>query len=159
MLSNPARVMRQQLKVLAMPSESRYAPVKPVTVGGIIMLRDCKPAEREDLVVPVEGARASHSMFSRLLRLSLGVRASTLRATSQPSRSNPLPLAAPTVPLQAAPILSSPKLLVFNRLGTFSNSLKPKRGCEMRTAADRSAQPHRLGSALSFANASCTVCR
>lgn len=59
-LSNPARVMRQQLKVLAMAPESRYATVKPITVGGIIMLRDGKPAEREDLVVPVEAGGPKH---------------------------------------------------------------------------------------------------
>jgi len=52
-LSNPARVMKQQLKVMKMPENARYTPVKELTTGGIIMMRDGDPETSEDLVVPV----------------------------------------------------------------------------------------------------------
>ncbi|XP_074657663.1 26S proteasome non-ATPase regulatory subunit 1-like [Tubulanus polymorphus] len=53
MLPNPARVMRAQLKVLTMPAESRYATVKDITIGGVLMLKDSKPGEKEDLIEPI----------------------------------------------------------------------------------------------------------
>ncbi|KAL3847530.1 hypothetical protein ACJMK2_018435, partial [Sinanodonta woodiana] len=53
MLANPARVMRSQLKVLAMPEGSRYVPMKDISNGGLIMLRDVKPDEKEEIVEPV----------------------------------------------------------------------------------------------------------
>lgn len=52
-LSNPARVMRQQLKVVQMASGSRYKPTKDLSVGGIILMRDSRKAEPEDLVQSV----------------------------------------------------------------------------------------------------------
>lgn len=52
-LSNPARVLRQQLKVVTMPEGSRYRPTKDVQIGGIIMMSDSRPSEPEDLIEPV----------------------------------------------------------------------------------------------------------
>lgn len=53
LLSNPARVLRQQLKVISMPEQSRYQPMKDVQIGGIIMMNDTRPSEEEDLIEPV----------------------------------------------------------------------------------------------------------
>lgn len=53
LLSNPARVLRQQLKVISMPDNSRYQPMKDIQIGGIIMMLDTKPSEPEDLIEPV----------------------------------------------------------------------------------------------------------
>lgn len=53
-LNNPARVLRQQLKVVAVNDNSQYVPLKDVSIGGIIMVRNLKPGE-EELVEPVAG--------------------------------------------------------------------------------------------------------
>lgn len=53
LLSNPARALRQQLRVITMPDESRYQPMKDIQIGGIIMMNDTKPTEPEDLIEPV----------------------------------------------------------------------------------------------------------
>lgn len=53
-LQNPARVLRQQLKVIALNENSQYVPMKDVTIGGIVMVRNLKPGE-EELVEPVAG--------------------------------------------------------------------------------------------------------
>ncbi|EEC12281.1 26S proteasome regulatory subunit rpn2, putative, partial [Ixodes scapularis] len=53
LLSNPARVVKPQLKLLQMPEGSRYRPIKDITIGGIIMLADTKAEEAEELVEPV----------------------------------------------------------------------------------------------------------
>jgi len=53
MLANPARVMRSQLRVLALPEGSRYSPLKEVSGGGIIMLRDATPNETEEIIEPI----------------------------------------------------------------------------------------------------------
>lgn len=53
MLSNPARTMRAQLKVLSMSEGSRYTTIKDISNGGIILLRDIKPGEKEEIVEPV----------------------------------------------------------------------------------------------------------
>ena len=53
LLANPARVLRQQLKVLHMPSGSRYLPVKDVTLGGIVLLQDAERGAAEELVQAV----------------------------------------------------------------------------------------------------------
>ncbi|CAG9123095.1 unnamed protein product [Plutella xylostella] len=50
-LSNPARVMRQQLKNLSIV-ESGYTPLKDITIGGIVMLNHSDDAEQA-LVEPV----------------------------------------------------------------------------------------------------------
>merc|ERR1740131_574054 len=42
-LSNPARVMKAQLKVVRMSDGPRYAPTKDLGIGGIILMRDTKP--------------------------------------------------------------------------------------------------------------------
>ncbi|KAL1494702.1 hypothetical protein ABEB36_010260 [Hypothenemus hampei] len=52
-LQNPARILRQQLKVVSLNDNSQYAPLKDVSIGGIIMLRNLKPGE-EELVEPVQ---------------------------------------------------------------------------------------------------------
>lgn len=53
LLSNPARVLRQQLRVVTIAEESRYQPMKDVQIGGIIMMNDTKPSEPQDLIEPV----------------------------------------------------------------------------------------------------------
>ncbi|XP_041353405.1 26S proteasome non-ATPase regulatory subunit 1-like [Gigantopelta aegis] len=53
MLMNPARVMKSQLKVLSTGEDTRYCPVKDLTNGGIIMLKNSKPGEQEDIVETV----------------------------------------------------------------------------------------------------------
>lgn len=53
-LSNPARAMRQQLKVMNLNEGSPYVPLKDVSIGGIIMVRSLKPDD-EELVEPVVG--------------------------------------------------------------------------------------------------------
>lgn len=53
-LNNPARVMRQQLKVISIAEGAQYVPVKDVSIGGIVMVRNTKPGE-EELVEPVAG--------------------------------------------------------------------------------------------------------
>ena len=53
-LQNPARVLRQQLKVVTVNENSQYIPMKDVSIGGIIMVRNLKPGE-EELVEPVQG--------------------------------------------------------------------------------------------------------
>ena len=46
--------MLQQLKVIQMVDNSRYTPVKDLSTGGIIMLKDTKKSEPEELVEPVQ---------------------------------------------------------------------------------------------------------
>jgi len=53
MLENPARVVRQQLKVIQSADGTRYTPIKDLSIGGIIMLRDGSKSEPEVLVEPV----------------------------------------------------------------------------------------------------------
>lgn len=53
LLSNPARVVKPQLKLLSMPEGSRYKPIKEITIGGIVMVADTKSNEDEELVEPV----------------------------------------------------------------------------------------------------------
>ena len=45
--------MKQQLKVMQIVEGSRYAPIKDLSIGGIIMLKDNKKQDPEDLVEPV----------------------------------------------------------------------------------------------------------
>jgi len=52
-LSNPARIMKPQLKVLQQVEGSSYVPLKDLTIGGIIMVRHVKPGAVEELVEPV----------------------------------------------------------------------------------------------------------
>ncbi|XP_005095836.1 26S proteasome non-ATPase regulatory subunit 1 [Aplysia californica] len=52
-LSNPARVMKAQLRVLSVEN-SRYQPVKDLAHGGIILLKNRKPGEQEDIVETVQ---------------------------------------------------------------------------------------------------------
>ncbi|XP_046557496.1 LOW QUALITY PROTEIN: 26S proteasome non-ATPase regulatory subunit 1-like [Haliotis rubra] len=53
MMANPARVMKSQLKVLSMGEEVRYTPVKDLTIGGIVMMKNTKPGEDEEIVETV----------------------------------------------------------------------------------------------------------
>lgn len=52
MLSNPPRVLRQQLKVISVAEGTPYQPVKDVTIGGIIMMKYTSENEQV-LVEPV----------------------------------------------------------------------------------------------------------
>lgn len=49
-LENLARVLPSQLKYISFPKESRYVPVKKEIVGGIIMLYDLNPDQKEEIV-------------------------------------------------------------------------------------------------------------
>ncbi|XP_072383530.1 26S proteasome non-ATPase regulatory subunit 1 [Diabrotica undecimpunctata] len=51
-LQNPARVMRQQLKVITLNDSNQHVSMKDVSIGGIIMVRNLKPGD-EELVEPV----------------------------------------------------------------------------------------------------------
>lgn len=53
-LSNPARVMPSQLRVIQMVDKSRYEPIKDISIGGIILMKDMKTSEPEELVEPVQ---------------------------------------------------------------------------------------------------------
>ena len=53
LLSNPARTLKQQLKVMSVASGSRYVPIKELSHGGIIMLKDGNRTAPEELVQPV----------------------------------------------------------------------------------------------------------
>ncbi|XP_046642408.1 26S proteasome non-ATPase regulatory subunit 1-like [Daphnia pulicaria] len=52
-LSNPARVVRQQLKVVSMAENSKYIPLKDIGIGGIIVMRYGQTDQPEELVEPV----------------------------------------------------------------------------------------------------------
>ena len=52
MLSNPPRVLRQQLKVISVADGVPYQPIKDVTIGGIIMMKYTSENEQV-LVEPV----------------------------------------------------------------------------------------------------------
>ncbi|XP_065841251.1 26S proteasome non-ATPase regulatory subunit 1-like [Oscarella lobularis] len=54
MLQNPSRVVPSQLRVLTVAENSRYEPIKAVTVGGILMLIDTKSEQPEELVEPLK---------------------------------------------------------------------------------------------------------
>ncbi|OXU28321.1 hypothetical protein TSAR_002153 [Trichomalopsis sarcophagae] len=52
-LQNPARVLRQQLKVLTLVEDSVYKPVKDLQIGGIVMVKHAQADKEEELVEPV----------------------------------------------------------------------------------------------------------
>ncbi len=52
-LQNPARVLRQQLKVLQLVEDSVYKPVKDLQIGGIVMVKHAQADKEEELVEPV----------------------------------------------------------------------------------------------------------
>jgi 26S proteasome regulatory subunit N2 len=49
-LENPARVLRAQLRHISFDVDPRYVPATTVDVSGIVLLRDTKPGEQEDLI-------------------------------------------------------------------------------------------------------------
>lgn len=52
MLQNPARVLRQQLKVISLADGQNYVPLKDITIGGIIVTqRAAKPDDPEEVLV------------------------------------------------------------------------------------------------------------
>merc|ERR1711934_902183 len=53
-LSNPARVMKAQLKVVSL-EDVKYQPVKDISIGGVIMLNRAKLGsdEKEEIVEPI----------------------------------------------------------------------------------------------------------
>lgn len=54
-LQNPARVLRQQLKVIQLLEGSPYVPVKDIQIGGIVMVKHIQTDTEEELVKPVAG--------------------------------------------------------------------------------------------------------
>jgi len=67
-ITNPSRVVRAQLKTLALPENTRYKPLKSLSHGGIILLRDNKSQEPEDIVEPstAGGANGESGALSQL---------------------------------------------------------------------------------------------
>eukprot|EP00795_Rhopilema_esculentum_P016346 gene16346-7738_t len=61
MLENPARVMTAQRKVVTLPTDCRYSPIKPVSVGGIVLLKDSKSEEPENLIEPLPASMTTDS--------------------------------------------------------------------------------------------------
>jgi 26S proteasome regulatory subunit N2 len=55
MIQNPTRVIKPQLKVISLPKNSRYVPLKEINSGGIIMLRDTQSDLPEVIVETVKG--------------------------------------------------------------------------------------------------------
>ncbi|KAM3728445.1 26S proteasome non-ATPase regulatory subunit [Dirofilaria immitis] len=55
-LQNPARIVRLQLKTLQMTENNRYKPLKTLSQGGIIMLRDRKAGQEEEEIVALAAA-------------------------------------------------------------------------------------------------------
>lgn len=53
-LSNPARVLRAQQRVLSLPEDCRYYSIKPITQAGILLFHDRRPDEKEVLVEAVQ---------------------------------------------------------------------------------------------------------
>lgn len=53
MISNPCRAIPPQLKVIKMPEDSRYTPLKSLSYGGIIVLKNTNDADPEDILEPV----------------------------------------------------------------------------------------------------------
>ncbi|XP_014475795.1 PREDICTED: 26S proteasome non-ATPase regulatory subunit 1 [Dinoponera quadriceps] len=52
-VQNPARVLRQQLKVIQLVEGSHYVPVKDIQIGGIVMVKHIQTDTEEELVEPV----------------------------------------------------------------------------------------------------------
>lgn len=52
-MQNPARALRQQLKVFSVVDGQNYEPMKDVTIGGIIVFQHTGKAEDQELVEPV----------------------------------------------------------------------------------------------------------
>ncbi|KOX78273.1 26S proteasome non-ATPase regulatory subunit 1 [Melipona quadrifasciata] len=52
-LQNPARVLRQQLKVIQLVEGSHYVAVKDIQIGGIVMVKHIQSDTEEELVEPV----------------------------------------------------------------------------------------------------------
>merc|ERR1719400_2678695 len=61
-LNNPARVMKPQLQVIKMENptsteKALYAPIKDISIGGVIMVKRVRDAEgdkKEEIVEPVK---------------------------------------------------------------------------------------------------------
>merc|ERR1712096_499531 len=53
MVSNPCRATPPQLKVIKMPQDCRYTPLKSLSYGGIIILKNNNSSEPEELLEPV----------------------------------------------------------------------------------------------------------
>merc|ERR1712243_375607 len=55
LLSNPARVMKAQLRVVSLEEGSKYRPMKDISIGGVIMLDRAELAadEKEEIVEPI----------------------------------------------------------------------------------------------------------
>lgn len=54
LLQNPTRVIKPQLKVISQPKNSRYQPLKDVSCGGIIILKDTQSDQPETIVETVK---------------------------------------------------------------------------------------------------------
>ena len=69
-LQNPARVLRQQLKVIQLVEGAEYVPVKDLQIGGIVMAKHAQSDKEEELVEPVAGKSFIALIILKLLCLS-----------------------------------------------------------------------------------------
>ena len=53
--------------MLSLPEGSRYVALKDVAIGGVVVLRDQKPEDKEQLVEPVAGIVFVLSLMQTLL--------------------------------------------------------------------------------------------
>ncbi|OZJ04186.1 hypothetical protein BZG36_02160, partial [Bifiguratus adelaidae] len=60
-LENLQRVVPQQLKYITFKKDSRYMPIKQANVGGILLMKDTRPDEEQDLIVPSAHKSATSS--------------------------------------------------------------------------------------------------
>ncbi|TKR80597.1 hypothetical protein L596_014649 [Steinernema carpocapsae] len=60
-VNNPARVVQLQLKTLSMPENSRYKPLKSLSQGGIILLKDLNAGVEAEEIVELAEAGGSTS--------------------------------------------------------------------------------------------------
>merc|ERR1711892_1177634 len=59
MLSNPARVMKAQLRVTSI-DDGKYKPMKDITIGGIVLM-DNTSGEADEVVEPMEVSKEATS--------------------------------------------------------------------------------------------------
>merc|ERR1719384_1135180 len=72
MLSNPARVMKTQLKVISL-EDGKYRPMKDLSIGGVIMLdrsTEIGVDEKEEIVEPILVNRGGASSDPQRLELT-----------------------------------------------------------------------------------------
>lgn len=88
-LQNPARVLRQQLKVIQLVEGSHYVPVKDIQIGGIVMVKHIQTDTEEELVEPVAGEYSRLEIYSPMLQRFLAFQSSVLATSSDKFYNKP----------------------------------------------------------------------